>query len=261
MFILTIFSLPYAFYNLVLETVPYIPNFQTHLLFVLINIHCFSTQGTNSYLVGSETEPRILIDTTGGDVSNKIVPDSEPPISEILLTHWHPDHTEGIEASPEGPNLKSIGYYGGPLNMLDESMTFSPPKNPSIKLKPIFTPGHSVDHMCFAMYVNDNVECVFVGDLLLGKSSSTYDFKLFGNLSMDTKFLLLLFTYSQLDYYYFTFKLYLISIIIIGSRYFVMWLLAFIRPLTHLPHVLTYLAFLPVLLTLFIAAQKRNLLL
>ncbi|VUZ52357.1 unnamed protein product [Hymenolepis diminuta] len=162
-------------------------------------------QGTNSYLVGSETGPRILIDTTGGEIStiNQYVSvlkailepkdgfshKPEPPVSELLLTHWHPDHTEGIEAvqkliksltpskpdfhleaykSPEGPDLKSIGYYDGPLNMLNESMTFSPPGTPSIRLKPIFTPGHSVDHMCFAMYVNDIVECVFVGDLLLG---------------------------------------------------------------------------------------------
>ncbi|VUZ52358.1 unnamed protein product [Hymenolepis diminuta] len=161
-------------------------------------------QGTNSYLVGSETGPRILIDTTGGEIStiNQYVSvlkailepkdgfshKPEPPVSELLLTHWHPDHTEGIEAvqkliksltpskpdfhleaykSPEGPDLKSIGYYDGPLNMLNESMTFSPPGTPSIRLKPIFTPGHSVDHMCFAMYVNDIVECVFVGDLLL----------------------------------------------------------------------------------------------
>ncbi|KAM7540196.1 hypothetical protein Aperf_G00000045423 [Anoplocephala perfoliata] len=162
-------------------------------------------QGTNSYLVGNDSGPRILIDTTGGDVEtiNRYVnvlkslleptnePDRkcEPPISSILLTHWHPDHTEGIEAvqnlvqelmpshpnfnletykSPEGPNLKSIGYYNGPLKVLTENMIFSPPGTPSISLKPIFTPGHSVDHMCFAMCVNGTVECVFVGDLLLG---------------------------------------------------------------------------------------------
>ncbi|KAM7540197.1 hypothetical protein Aperf_G00000045423 [Anoplocephala perfoliata] len=161
-------------------------------------------QGTNSYLVGNDSGPRILIDTTGGDVEtiNRYVnvlkslleptnePDRkcEPPISSILLTHWHPDHTEGIEAvqnlvqelmpshpnfnletykSPEGPNLKSIGYYNGPLKVLTENMIFSPPGTPSISLKPIFTPGHSVDHMCFAMCVNGTVECVFVGDLLL----------------------------------------------------------------------------------------------
>ncbi|CDS43357.1 metallo beta lactamase domain containing protein [Echinococcus multilocularis] len=164
-------------------------------------------QGTNSYLVGAEEGPRILIDTTGGEVSviSKYVdllqsvlqnpiylvptPMPEPPISTILLTHWHPDHTEGIAAvqdlvcklspslpdptpevykSPEGPDLKAIGYYDGPLKTLDEKMTFSPPGSPSVTLKPIFTPGHSVDHMCFALSVNDTVECVFVGDLLLG---------------------------------------------------------------------------------------------
>ncbi|VDM16807.1 unnamed protein product [Hydatigera taeniaeformis] len=167
-------------------------------------------QGTNSYLVGPEEGSRILIDTTGGDITviEKYVelvqsvlqnpvhhvstPMPEPPISAILLTHWHPDHTEGISAvqdlvrrlsppsllddgapevykSPEGPDLKAIGYYDGPLKVLDEGMTFSPPDSPFITLKPIFTPGHSVDHMCFALSVNGTVECIFVGDLLLGR--------------------------------------------------------------------------------------------
>ncbi|KAL5104283.1 Lactamase-like protein nscB [Taenia crassiceps] len=164
-------------------------------------------QGTNSYLVGTEEGPRILIDTTGGDsaalnkyadlvqsvLQNPIhpvaTPMPEPPISTILLTHWHPDHTEGIAVvqdvvrklspslpdhipgvykSPGGPDLKAIGYYDGPLEVLDEEMIFSPPGSPSVTLKPIFTPGHSVDHMCFALSVDGNVECIFVGDLLLG---------------------------------------------------------------------------------------------
>lgn len=90
------------------------------------------------------------------------------------LTPSKPDfHLEAFK-SPQGPDLKNIGYYSGHLNVLKEDMTFSPPSCPSIKLKPIFTPGHSVDHMCFAMYVNDVVECVFVGDLLLGTSSPCF---------------------------------------------------------------------------------------
>lgn len=90
-------------------------NFDYFFTNVFTSIRYFSlTQGTNSYLVGTETGSRILIDTTGGEVSiiNQYVnilktifepkdessQTPEPPISQILLTHWHPDHTEGIEA-------------------------------------------------------------------------------------------------------------------------------------------------------------------
>ena len=84
------------------------------------------------------------------------------------LSPSQPNYNLEAYKSPEGPDLKAIGYYSGELKVLTEKMTFSPPGTPSINLKPLFTPGHSVDHMCFAMLVGDTVECIFVGDLLLG---------------------------------------------------------------------------------------------
>lgn len=77
--------------------------------------------------------------------------------------------TVPVYKSPEGPDLKAIGYYAGALEAMREKMTFSPSSDPCLTLEPIFTPGHSVDHMCLALAVNGTVECVFVGDLLLGE--------------------------------------------------------------------------------------------
>jgi len=67
----------------------------------------FTLQGTNTYLVGSES-PYILIDTgEGKDEYIPLVettlrslcplsPSSPAHVSDIILSHWHHDHTEGL---------------------------------------------------------------------------------------------------------------------------------------------------------------------
>ncbi|KAF8571452.1 hypothetical protein P879_01972 [Paragonimus westermani] len=66
----------------------------------------YTLQGTNSYLIGSPKLARVLIDTTNRSPGLEtylchLKSQLEQclvgcPLSAIILTHWHPDHTEGI---------------------------------------------------------------------------------------------------------------------------------------------------------------------
>uniref|UniRef100_A0A5K3EJ00 Lactamase_B domain-containing protein n=1 Tax=Mesocestoides corti TaxID=53468 RepID=A0A5K3EJ00_MESCO len=188
---------------------PDIPNIsRVHPLVTRIlgqNPGVMTLQGTNSYLIGDPAQPRVLIDTTEGSSATvggyiplleealQAHPSSSetPPLAAIMLTHWHPDHCQGVSAvqdlvhklspsttsvpvykSPEGPNLKQIGYYAGPLKALSGQVEVPSAGSQPVFLKPIFTPGHSVDHMCFALSIGEKVECIFVGDLILGHGTT-----------------------------------------------------------------------------------------
>ena len=58
-------------------------------------------QGTNTYVVGSG-KSRILIDTADGQQPEyfgnlkQYLQDENVTLSKIILTHWHGDHTGGV---------------------------------------------------------------------------------------------------------------------------------------------------------------------
>ncbi|CAL8084124.1 unnamed protein product [Calicophoron daubneyi] len=177
-------------------------------------------QGTNSYLIGVPELPRVLIDTTsrgpGLETYLKYLKleleqcHSGYPLSAIILTHWHPDHAQGVSAvldiadqvakrnrdaagtgdhsplcdppvpvykHPEGPDLKAIGYYDGPVTELTSDDVISVPctTGHSSQIIVLPTPGHAVDHICLLLKEDGVPRCLFTGDLILGHGSTTVE--------------------------------------------------------------------------------------
>ncbi|CAG8000106.1 unnamed protein product [Penicillium nalgiovense] len=131
-------------------------------------------QGTNTYLVGSG-QKRILIDTGQGcpiwlTTLVNYLDQHQLSISQVLLTHWHTDHTGGLSALlAQYPHLATAVYKAHPdqnQQSISNGQIFTAQ---GTTLRALFTPGHSQDHMCFVL---EESGAMFTGDNVLGHGSS-----------------------------------------------------------------------------------------
>ncbi|KAJ5374199.1 hypothetical protein N7517_006205 [Penicillium concentricum] len=131
-------------------------------------------QGTNTYLVGSG-QTRILIDTGQGcpiwlTTLVKYLDQHQLSISQVLLTHWHSDHTGGLPALlAQYPHLAAAVHKADPdrgQHSIHDGQTFTAQ---GTTLRALFTPGHSQDHMCFVL---EESGAMFTGDNVLGHGGS-----------------------------------------------------------------------------------------
>ncbi|KAM5450291.1 hypothetical protein McanMca71_000539 [Microsporum canis] len=152
-------------------------------------------QGTNTYLVGTGRS-RILIDTAQVKQASFLRLQRAPSqlihskkglpvwisrissflrthnleLSYVLLTHWHGDHTGGVpDLLAHSPSLADKIYKNCPdagQNPITDGQIFSVN---GATVRAVFTPGHSVDHMCFQL---EEENALFTGDNVLGHGFS-----------------------------------------------------------------------------------------
>lgn len=79
------------------------------------------------------------------------------PVVAILLTHGHPDHTEGV------PRL--VELTGAPVRALD-----GPVELAGLAITPLPAPGHTADSVCFL--VGGDEPAVLTGDTILGRGTT-----------------------------------------------------------------------------------------
>ncbi len=116
-----------------------------------------------SYLLVGKNNEAIIIDPTG-DKKTILETLKSENLSLVLqlLTHSHPDHKELVQDFlNEGVPLKSFS------DLKKEPIFFIS----GIKIKTIFTPGHSKDSVCFLVENN-----LFTGDTLFVKGVGTTAF-------------------------------------------------------------------------------------
>ena len=142
----------------------------------------FTFHGTNSYILGSsdlividpgpmhETHFETLLRTIDGR-----------PVSHILVTHTHSDHSPlaerlrqvtGARTAGFGPHTAARALQANEINLLDASVdkSFVPDiilgdgdliSNSEVCLQAIHTPGHIANHLCFAL---SGTPVLFSGD-------------------------------------------------------------------------------------------------
>ena len=161
--------------------------------------------GSNNYFVGDPAEEMILIDTGQHDRSwtQQILDYYEslgkPKITDIAITHGHADHYGGVDKLFDAmgePDVRCHPKLTKTLETLVPKESIKPVKSREVlragggaALRSIFTPGHSVDHVCFH-FASERV--LFTGDTILGSSSATV-----GDLSAYMKSLQLLTTFRH----------------------------------------------------------------
>lgn len=89
-------------------------------------------------------------------------------ISHVLLTHWHADHTGGVDDLRQyDPGVAVHKRRPGPgQRAIADGQTF---RTQGATLRAVATPGHAADHTCFVLAEED---ALFTGDNVLGHGYS-----------------------------------------------------------------------------------------
>lgn len=133
----------------------------------------FTFKGTNTYLVG--TSALAVIDPGPDDAAHRtaiLAASAGRPISHILITHAHRDHSDGAAALARQTGAPILAYgrgrcpppRGGEAHLpagrefVDHAFNPDVPlthgdtvTGPDFVLEAIHTPGHAPDHLCFAL--------------------------------------------------------------------------------------------------------------
>lgn len=117
-------------------------------------------------LEDTSTKEVVVVDPTEASLVTQFCEQQQLQIKQIWLTHWHRDHTEGVQGlladqniSVYGPReeLSKISFVSNPLQN-DDHFYFN-----DLKVEIIATPGHTLGHI---VYFIEEIDTLFSGDTL-----------------------------------------------------------------------------------------------
>ncbi|WBB65999.1 MBL fold metallo-hydrolase [Micromonospora sp. WMMD812] len=129
--------------------------------------------GTNTWLLRAPGERLgVVVDPGPAHESHLAMIAARGPIGLVLITHGHPDHTEGA-----GRLSDLLG--GVPVRAADPAHTIGgPPLTtdatldvPGLSVRLVPTPGHTADSVCF-LVEHDGQRVVLTGDTILGRGTT-----------------------------------------------------------------------------------------
>jgi glyoxylase-like metal-dependent hydrolase (beta-lactamase superfamily II)/8-oxo-dGTP pyrophosphatase MutT (NUDIX family) len=125
--------------------------------------------GTNSYTVGRE--PAVVVDPAvdDGRYLEALLEAAGGRVSEIVVTHRHPDHVGGaVELQAlTGARVRAFGppdAGGAPVEAVSEGESIATGR---VSLTVIHAPGHAADHICLV-----HGDSLMAGDNILGEGTA-----------------------------------------------------------------------------------------
>lgn len=112
------------------------------------------------------TKEVVAIDPTEADLVTAFCQQHQLHLKQIWLTHWHRDHTEGVQGLLAKQNilvygprdeLTKIVFISNPLQHNDHFLFHD------LKVEIIATPGHTLGHI---VYFIEEIDTLFCGDTL-----------------------------------------------------------------------------------------------
>ncbi len=117
-------------------------------------------------LEDTTTQEVVVIDPTDADLVTAFCEQHQLELKQIWLTHWHRDHTDGVQALLAEQNLPVFG----PRDELSKISFISNPLQHNdhfhfndLKVEIIATPGHTLGHI---VYFIEEIDTLFSGDTL-----------------------------------------------------------------------------------------------
>lgn len=117
-------------------------------------------------LEDTTTQEVVVIDPTDADLVTAFCEQHQLHLKQIWLTHWHRDHTDGVQALLAEQNLPVFG----PRDELSKISFISNPLQHNdhfhfndLKVEIIATPGHTLGHI---VYFIEEIDTLFCGDTL-----------------------------------------------------------------------------------------------
>ncbi|GAA2714794.1 MBL fold metallo-hydrolase [Micromonospora olivasterospora] len=129
--------------------------------------------GTNTWVLRSGPgEPAVVVDPGPAHDGHLAAIAAHGPVAAVLITHGHPDHTEG------SPRLREL-LGGAPVRAVDPAHCHGgAPLGPGAALDEgglavtvLPAPGHTADSACFLVGCGDE-RVVLTGDTILGRGTT-----------------------------------------------------------------------------------------
>lgn len=130
--------------------------------------------GTNTWVLrAAPGEPAVVIDPGPADEAHLAAVAAQGPIGQVLITHGHPDHTEG------SARLHDL-LGGAPVRAADPAHTIGGTPltgdvgdlgGDPLEIRLLNTPGHTADSVCFLATHGDE-RVVLTGDTILGQGTA-----------------------------------------------------------------------------------------
>ncbi|MFY1674695.1 MBL fold metallo-hydrolase [Plantactinospora sp. WMMB334] len=118
--------------------------------------------GTNTWVLGAPgTGEVVVVDPGPLDDGHLAAVAALGPVAGVLVTHGHPDHTEGLDRFLELTGAEALTFRGGASTV----------EVAGLRIGLLVTPGHTADSRCFVID-GEGGRAVCTGDTILGRGTT-----------------------------------------------------------------------------------------